>query len=474
MRVLLQASGAASLLALVPPALSFRLPSASPRPSPRVPLFMVATSPTSSLTTADPATGASNVLADAFGALNESDQYDAVLTGLCAKILDGPGPADAEVLAGPLQLLEEMNGRGVAVSARSLGALVDTAAKSQSPRVVGRALRSLRQNRRPAPVEEKKPARGFFGAAAPAAAPPTKSALDLYGALQAQYLPPLPSRPNARAEALAAAPPLPRDVRDEDVVAATSVGALVAACLFLDATDGLLFHTELWQPDLALAALAVVAVLDSGYGYLRAASKFVKEVPDLPASEIFGTGELTGGVVRGAERLLKTDTERECGCEAAGFFAAYVLGLPCFAFRPNALEAAVLVYETHAEGTPEGLLTRPGLLKVLTWLLAPVAYEQYKHPAADGGPGPLLSSDPREATGLLRRLAERAADMGAAQDWAELGMEDEQEAEEVLRWAMACADRLVRENAKEIEGLAQGLAGGASTVGDLVATVEGW
>jgi hypothetical protein len=35
---------------------------------------------------------------------------------------------------------------------------------------------------------------------------------------------------------------------------------------------------------------------------------------------------------------MNVDTERECECEAAAFFAAYSLGLPCFAFRPNALE----------------------------------------------------------------------------------------------------------------------------------------
>ena len=67
-------------------------------------------------------------LAAAFTALDESDQYDAVLTGLCAKILD----ATAETTEGgavnlddPAALLTEMNDRKIPASPRSLMALID-------------------------------------------------------------------------------------------------------------------------------------------------------------------------------------------------------------------------------------------------------------------------------------------------------------------------------------------------------------
>ena len=63
-----------------------------------------------------------------FSALSLSDQYDAVLTGLCAKILDSAEskPENAIVaLEDPLSLLEEMNGKRIPASARSLMALVD-------------------------------------------------------------------------------------------------------------------------------------------------------------------------------------------------------------------------------------------------------------------------------------------------------------------------------------------------------------
>lgn len=63
-----------------------------------------------------------------FSALSLADQYDAVLTGLCAKILDsGDMTAEAavEALKDPLSLIEEMNAKKIPASARSLMALVD-------------------------------------------------------------------------------------------------------------------------------------------------------------------------------------------------------------------------------------------------------------------------------------------------------------------------------------------------------------
>ncbi len=67
-------------------------------------------------------------LASAFSNLEESDQYDAVLTGLCAKILDEPSLSGDDVIVmldDPISLLEEMNARRVKAGSRSLMALVD-------------------------------------------------------------------------------------------------------------------------------------------------------------------------------------------------------------------------------------------------------------------------------------------------------------------------------------------------------------
>ena len=78
-----------------------------------------------------------STLASAFSSLDVTDQYDAVLTGLCAKILDDEAQAAAEgedsptavsLLDDPIKLLREMNLRRVKASPRSLMALVDVSA----------------------------------------------------------------------------------------------------------------------------------------------------------------------------------------------------------------------------------------------------------------------------------------------------------------------------------------------------------
>lgn len=63
-------------------------------------------------------------LASAFAALDEGDQYDAVLTGLCAKILDEDAEEEG-ALQDPITLMKEMNARRVKASGRSLMALID-------------------------------------------------------------------------------------------------------------------------------------------------------------------------------------------------------------------------------------------------------------------------------------------------------------------------------------------------------------
>jgi hypothetical protein len=83
-------------------------------------------------------------LFDAFAALSDVDQYDAVLTGLCAKILDNDAAANKSAgetvngastdgamdprvarLQDPIRLLQEMNQKRLVASPRSLMALID-------------------------------------------------------------------------------------------------------------------------------------------------------------------------------------------------------------------------------------------------------------------------------------------------------------------------------------------------------------
>ena len=82
----------------------------------------------------------------AFDALNDDDKYDAVLSGICSKILDGKVETDAnqigkeatmspsqlalEKMKDPIRLMAEMNQRGVKASSRSLMALIDVSART--------------------------------------------------------------------------------------------------------------------------------------------------------------------------------------------------------------------------------------------------------------------------------------------------------------------------------------------------------
>lgn len=84
-------------------------------------------------------------LASAFSNLAENDQYDAVLTGLCAKILDDTVNQKAmSALQDPISLLREMNDRKVQASGRSLMALIDVSKnRMRGSRHVGSLVFSL-------------------------------------------------------------------------------------------------------------------------------------------------------------------------------------------------------------------------------------------------------------------------------------------------------------------------------------------
>lgn len=313
-------------------------------------------------------------------------------------------------------------------------------------------------------------------------------ALVRYGRLQGAVRP-LPRA--AAAVALDGVPPVPDDDRAAEVTQAVAAGAVVAACVGINAVGGLVGLEDLavWT-NLILGAAIATVVVDNFFDALVLGGSAVAKLNEgrlpagarglaAPAKEDMplgiGTGRLTGSVVRGLSRLLADNTERACQCEAAAVFAAYGLGLPCFAFQPNALEGAALVLESAggpANGAGpdalESLASDAGLLKVLIWLMAPVAMELSKHPQ-------LLASEPRESRGLLQRLAARSDSeprARAALDGA-LPADDEQ-TEVYLRWALAEADTLLRDNAKTVEALSEALAGGAATVGDCVAVLEGW
>ena len=65
-------------------------------------------------------------LNEAFSSLSDKDKYETVLTGLCAKIIDGGEKnANKESLMDPLRLLEEMNSSGIIAGPRGVIGLID-------------------------------------------------------------------------------------------------------------------------------------------------------------------------------------------------------------------------------------------------------------------------------------------------------------------------------------------------------------
>jgi hypothetical protein len=279
-----------------------------------------------------------------------------------------------------------------------------------------------------------------------------------------------------RAERLAAVPAVPTDERGKEVASALAFAGVAGAC---EATN--LAGIEGISPaaNLLLGVMLTVGVVDNFYGLIEQALSLVvqqigkEKVGDfaMPAKESLplglGSGQVTGRVVSGLTRLLTVDPGREALCEAAALFTAYSLGLPCFAFRSNALEASVLAVESGDMEELDSLLSSNGILRLLIWLMAPVAAESAKYPVC-------IVSDPTEAEGFLDRLESVAMNSPQVAEQLWWTYEDPQEREDLLQWAYTEADLLLRDNRKLVEEMAERLEGGAATVGDCVALLEKW
>jgi len=390
-------------------------------------------------------------LASAFSNLDESDQYDAVLTGLCAKILDEPSLSGDDViiaLKDPISLLGEMNSRRVKAGSRSLMALVDAAAAAKDSKTMAKVISLSSKN----------------------------GSINQYGLLQREITP-LPTTINTkvkcpdgttktRGERLDVLQAIPTDERGSEISSALAVSSVLGFCW----VAGVLNIEEI-TPFTSLVWILIVTVgtLDNFYDLIKfGANTFVKDVGEKLPKELplsLGSGQLTGTVVKGFNRLIQVDTERECECEAAAFFIGYTLGLPCFSFKPNALEAAVMVAESsQSDNDLDPLLTNNGMMKMLVWLMAPVAMEGVKHPQ-------LIQSDPREADGFLTRLEKSNLINKEDLWWLEEGS---QEKEDMLKWAYAEADLMLRRQNTVVTEITERLASGAATVGDCVAAIENY
>eukprot|EP00956_Cyclotella_meneghiniana_P008097 scaffold10780_cov78-Cyclotella_meneghiniana.AAC.6 len=411
-----------------------------------------------------------NLLNMAFSSLDDKDKYETVLTGLCAKVIDGDISSAKEGLVDPIRLIEEMNSSRILAGPRSIISLVDATAMASDARIMAKSLSLAIKN----------------------------GAISNYGTLQ-NTINPIPRTSNftpfggnkqANIERLQSLPAVPDDDRAAEISQAVTFATVVGSCVAINVFGGFFGLDDVtpWT-NLILGIMITTVVVDNFFDVIVMGGSAVAKMnedklPDsakninAPKKEEMplglGTGSMTGTIVRGLTRLLSVNTERDCQCEAASVFAAYSLGLPCFAFQPNALEGAALVVESiksepdniAVEGKLDNLASDVGILKVLIWLMAPVAMEISKYPQ-------LISSDPREALGFLQRLNEKSQSIQSDELRDALPADDTQ-ANEYLRWALAEADLLLRNDRKLVENLSEALAGGAATVGDCVAILEYW
>jgi hypothetical protein len=61
----------------------------------------------------------------AFSALDDRDKYETVLTGLCAKVIDGGAANSKNGLVDPIRLMEESNSNGITIGPRGIISLID-------------------------------------------------------------------------------------------------------------------------------------------------------------------------------------------------------------------------------------------------------------------------------------------------------------------------------------------------------------
>ena len=300
------------------------------------------------------------------------------------------------------------------------------------------------------------------------------------------------SRKTAR-ERLDAYEDVPTD--DERISEVTSAGlfgatALTSEIINLSTPSDSIEH---FVTSAVLTLMISITIIDNGYDFINTATKFAwsqmkmdpekLQLPDkseLPLN--LGQGVITGSIVRGFTRLLTIDPTREAQCEAAALYTAYVLGLPCFPYRPNAFEASVLVAESaskenvstttgkdDSDDTIDTLLTPSGTLRMLMWLYAPIVIEYMNHPQ-------LIISDPREASGFLQRLEDYYGKSDTRLFWLDnsLNKSNIQNRDNLLKWAYMESEALIRNNKQLVLELSDRLASGAATIGDCIAVIEDW
>jgi len=280
---------------------------------------------------------------DAFSSLAPAERYNAVLDSLLSK------GGSAEAAGKAVELVNEMTGRRLPLSADAAKTLFDVSARPDNLPLFLTALSAAREN----------------------------GACRAFGSAK---LSPRPSGPSSNAA-------MPEDSRGAEVAAALSFCVVVGSLLvveFIDALDWIL-PGETEAPPLIAIFL--------GFGALWAVDRYTQG------------GEYVALISRGLSRLFERDLARESTVESASFLTGYVLGLPTCAFMPTAVRPLDLI-ASSSEEMSKLLGPQPRLIdRMLIWLMAPVVAEQ----TAYGG---IIISRPGLALEMLQAARRREASLG--------------------------------------------------------------
>ena len=217
--------------------------------------------------------------------------------------------------------------------------------------------------------------------------------------------------------------------------------------------------------------------------------------------------------ISGFDRLVLRDTDREMHCDGAAFLVGYLLGLPCFPFKTDTVEALKLLRD-HPEALevykqPVATTTTTNRMKgvvvsnkkitdivkdgnpifdlpplpnsssnndilslgrVLIWLMAPVAAENLKY-------GKLVVADARKAKNLVNVMynIQKGVDKSNAKDIDKYIIrvpELEEDRDVLLQWAYYEAEALVKQYGDILEAVCDYLSTGTSSVGECVMLLE--
>mmetsp|Transcript_18530 Transcript_18530/g.26122 ORF Transcript_18530/g.26122 Transcript_18530/m.26122 type:complete len:389 (+) Transcript_18530:44-1210(+) len=330
--------------------------------------------------------------------MNDEEKYNSILQGLAG--LASENSKGQNRLNEAMKLLEEMRDRRITCTTRSASMMIDAAANSSDVLQIWNLLSKIRR-----------------------AGASSKYSFYL------NKLAKLPSDKRKRDRIIEKLPSLPIDNRGEDIIHAGAFMGIVGLDFAGDSLAPAL-HVDTAIPTvLTFATFAAIA-----YDVLKKGAESSKKV------------------VNGLNRLFLKDLERESRTEAGAFLVGYALGLPCFAFRPNVVEALRMI--NSIPEIKEAVVNGNGINRILVWLLAPVAGESLSHRQ-------LIASDPRQASVFL--------DMCRENGYID---SDESEDQSELIFAHNEAREIVKRNERAFDALRQLFEIGNASVGECISLLE--